>query len=627
MNIKTQLGILCLMAALLTACTRSQTISPNKKVELTQTATFGGKCSFTVTYHDGDEAVEVIEIPTVGILTKKGVGTDMRLKSVDEPKFIEELYFMHTGKRQHCFNKGYERLYHFTDSLGNKVDMRVRIYEDGVAFRYELAGLENDTIASEQTTYRIAEGTKRWMQNYTTGYEGFYPLAESGHATDNRRWSYPALLQADDNTWALIAESDVMRKQSASYLDNSQAPTDYTVCMFENKRELTGEWHTPWRVIIVGTLQRVVASTLITDTSTPCQLEDTRWIEAGAVSWIYWAHNHGSKDFQIVKQYIDMAAELKLPYVLIDWEWDLMGNGGTIDDALRYAHEKRVRPLLWYNSSTAWLGAPPLYRLNTPENREKELAWLDSMGVAGMKIDFFPDDTEETMGYYIDLLESAAAHKKLVNFHGAAIPRGWQRTYPNMMTVEAVYGAEWYNNNGTLTDKAAVHNTTLPFTRNVIGPMDYTPCTFSDSQHPHITTHAHELALSIVFESGLLNWADRPESYLSQPEEVRQFLGRTPTIWDETQLINGYPGEHVVMCRQYGNIWYMGGLNGTDSERTLTADWSFLDKEDYYAVVFEDSGDKDNPWKITHLLATPDKLPTEFKTQPRGGFAMVVTVN
>lgn len=162
-----------------------------------------------------------------------------------------------------------------------------------------------------------------------------------------------------------------------------------------------------------------------------------------------------------------MAKTLHLPYVLIDAEWDEMKNGATIEEALKYAMDRGVKPLLWYNSSTAWIkawGAPgPHNRLNAPENREKEFAWLEKMGVAGVKIDFFAGDKQETMEYCIDLLECAARHHLMVNFHGATVPRGWQRTYPNLLSTEGVYGAEWYNNESVLTKKAACHNATLPF--------------------------------------------------------------------------------------------------------------------------------------------------------------------
>ena len=326
-----------------------------------------------------------------------------------------------------------------------------------------------------------------------------------------------------------------------------------------------------------------------------------------------------------------MAVDMHWPYVLIDAEWDEMKNGGSIEDAIRYALDRGIKPLLWYNSSTAWLkawGAPgPHERLNAPELREREFAWLERMGVAGVKIDFFAGDKQETMEYCIDLLECAARHHLLVNFHGATIPRGWQRTYPNLMSVEAVYGAEWYNNNATLTPKAAAHNATLPFTRNVIGPMDYTPCTFSDSQHPHITTHAHELALSVLFESPLLHWADKPESYLAQPRDVRDFMSALPTTWDETRLLGGYPGEWVVMARRSGSTWYIAGINGKDTAQTLSFDTSILPKGRY--TLFTDKpgykGDlpanNPEPWSIKTWKG---KAPSRVTCQPRGGFVYVV---
>ena len=326
-----------------------------------------------------------------------------------------------------------------------------------------------------------------------------------------------------------------------------------------------------------------------------------------------------------------MAVDMHWPYVLIYAEWDEMKNGGSIEDAIRYALDKGIKPLLWYNSSTAWLkawGAPgPHERLNAPELREREFAWLEKMGVVGVKIDFFAGDKQETMEYCIDLLECAARHHLLVNFHGATIPRGWQRTYPNLMSVEAVYGAEWYNNNVTLTPKAAAHNATLPFTRNVIGPMDYTPCTFSDSQHPHITTHAHELALSVLFESPLLHWADKPESYLAQPRDVRDFMSALPTTWDETRLLGGYPGEWVVMARRSGSTWYVTGINGKDTAQTLSFDTSILPKGRY--TLFTDKpgykgelpANNPEPWSIKKGKG---KAPSKMTCQSRGGFVYVV---
>lgn len=600
--------------------------SPNGKIQLKYTTSAENHLSFDVNYMDAKRQHEILSIPVIGMYTQDGGGRGLILKSVSQPRLVKEDYTMLTGKRKHCFNEGFEYVYLFTDSLHRELRLNFRLYNDGIAFRYELPKLNQTVLSEELATYRITEETKRWMQKYNSGYEDFFPMTTTGE-NSNHHWGYPALIQTADDVWTLISEAGIDRQNSASSLKNEQLVTDYKVCPAENTKPITGNWTSPWRVMIIGSLADVVESTLVTDVSAPCILEDTDWIHPGNVSWIYWAYNHGSKDFQIVKKYIDMAAKLKWPYVLIDWEWDVMENGGTIQDALKYAEQRGVRTLLWYNSSTAWINngaAGPLFKLNSPENREKEFAWLEENKVAGVKIDFFAGDTEETMAYCLDLLEAAAKHHLLVNFHGATIPRGWQRTYPNLMSVEAVYGAEWYNNAPVLTNKAASHNTTLPFTRNVVGPMDYTPCTFSDSQHPHITTHAHELALMVVFESALQHWADRPESYLIQPESVKNFMGQLPTVWDDTHLISGYPGEYVVMARQKGDTWYIAGLNGTDQEKMLDLDWKFLKNGKYQVTLFQDSGNKEQQWKVSSEMKDLSQLPNQMNCLARGGFVAVI---
>ena len=603
----------------------AQVFSPNGKVEWREKAD-----GYAVVYHDGNSECEVLDITDVGMLMKDGGGKDLKLKTKTPVKVAKDTYTMIGGKRRECSNEANETTYLYIDNIGRQQSLTVRAYNDGVAFHYALDGLQHTRPTEELTTYRIPEGTKRWMQKWTEPYEEFFPLATTGEK-ENRRWGYPALIQPSDKLFALISEAGIERWNSASSLYNDRNKELYRVVMDVNQQNTTGRWTSPWRVIIVGKLEDVVASTLVTDVSEPCRIGDTSWIKPGSVSWIYWAYNHGSNDYQIIRQYVDMAVDMHWPYVLIDAEWDEMKNGSSIEDAIRYALDKGIKPLLWYNSSTAWLkawGAPgPHERLNAPELREREFAWLERMGVAGVKIDFFAGDKQETMEYCIDLLECAARHHLLVNFHGATIPRGWQRTYPNLMSVEAVYGAEWYNNNATLTPKAAAHNATLPFTRNVIGPMDYTPCTFSDSQHPHITTHAHELALSVLFESPLLHWADKPESYLAQPRDVRDFMSALPTTWDETRLLGGYPGAWAVIARRQGNKWYIAGINGKDTAQTLSFDTSILPKGRY--TLFTDKpgykgelpANNPEPWSIKKGKG---KAPSRVTCQPRGGFVYVV---
>ena len=609
--------LLCTAACLFYIFTASAqgVTSPNGKLS----AQAEGK-TLTISY-EGKKALQMEELPFAN-------------SDFSFVRNVKEDYRMLTGKRLVCSNEGNE----YIAALGEGVKMVLRLYNDGIAFRYEYP---EAWTGSDPTVYRIPEGTRRWMQQWTDSYEGYFPLSttykvepvpsfsgisksEEGY---NNRWGYPALLEPQDGLFVLLSEANIEHGQSASCLYNDKelykvVPADLT------KGTVPIVRNTPWRVAIIGSLGDVVESTLITDVSNPCQIADTSWIQPGVVSWVYWAYNHGSNDYSIIKKYVDMAATLHLPYVLIDAEWDQMdqlasNEGKTIEDAIAYAKEKGVKPMIWYNSSVGWVdGAPtPKYRLNKSEDREKEFAWCEKLGVAGVKIDFFSGDNQMNMDYCLDLLESAARHHLLVNFHGATIPRGWQRTWPNLMSTEGVYGAEWYNNVPTFTAKAAAHNATLPFTRNVIGPMDYTPCAFSDSQHPHITTHAHELALTVLFESGLQHLADKPESYLAQPQEVQDFFSHLPAVWDETRFISGYPGESVVLARRSGDTWYIAGINGTDEPKALPLlsrrglGWS----DQPHITTFLDAGDR--AWKI---LPKVSELPEKVVCRPRGGFVYIV---
>ncbi len=601
-----QLIAICLLSTLSAGAWRA--VSPNGKISLELKE---GK--YAVSY----EKQQVLLIDAPNADTPIG------------PSRIKADYQMLIGKRLHCTNEANEY------RMGNLV---MRLYNDGLAFRYEYKGLQHVKAPAEQTAYIIPEGIKRWMLQWSDGYEGFYPMSTTanvkalggfgGSTPQNRlnnHWGYPLLMEPADDVFALITEANIERRQSASSLFNEGER--FSVVPDKNDLQLTGDWHTPWRVVIVGRLADIVQSTLVTDVSEPSQLTDTSWIKPGVVSWVYWAYNHGSNDYSIIKKYVDLAVALQLPYVLIDAEWDEMNKvasneGKNIEDAVAYAKSKGIKPLIWYNSSIGWInGAPgPKFRLNKPEDREKEFAWCEKIGVAGVKIDFFSGDNQENMDYCIDLMESAARHHLLVNFHGAPIPRGWQRTYPNLLTTEGVYGAEWYNNVPTFTKKAASHNATLPFTRNVIGPMDYTPCAFSDSQHPHITSHAHELALTVLYESGLQHLADRPESFLAQPAEVQQFLSHLPNVWDDTRYVAGYPGESAVLARRSGNTWYVAGINGTDEEQAISIPLKGIVKKAKNTYLFADSNDKNNPWNIT----TERRLPSAVTCQPRGGFVLVI---
>ena len=303
-------------------------------------AVLGAACSTEVVSPDGNLRMEMgedggmtilykgtpaLQLSDVGMTTTTR-GEDLVFKGIKNNGTIVEDYEMVGGKSLICHNEGNEYILNYKDKNGQPLKMVFRIYNDGIAFRYELSGLQDEKLVDEQTTYYIPEGTNRWIQRWTEAYEDFFPLSTDGKGRRSQRWGYPALVESSEGVFALITEAGIGRQHSSSELKNEADLEQYKVCPAENNLTLNGDWASPWRVAIIGELGDVVESTLVTDVSEPSKIEDTSWIEPGVVSWIYWAYNHGSKDYKIVKEYIDMAVTLDLPYILIDAEWDEMAN-------------------------------------------------------------------------------------------------------------------------------------------------------------------------------------------------------------------------------------------------------------------------------------------------------------
>lgn len=614
-------------------------LSPNGKIKLVLDYQSQGaddttaSARFQVYYQNNGKWSGIMANNQLGLYTDQEQFKNLTLKITGTIKRIDTRYEMVSGKRKLCENNANEGTFSFSNANGKLLNIVFRVYNDGIAFRYVLPKWSNQAvnIKDEYTTFNIPAQTERWAQAYDPGYEDFYPYSTSGKGEKGQEWSYPALFKSRQApVWYLISEAGNSAFNAASKLNNKADLNEYKVSYaagrkgFEQKGDVSKlPWKSQWHTVMIGSLATVVQSTLITDVSEPSRIAQKDWIKPGAVAWIYWAYNHGSKDYQKAVEYTNLAKTMTWPYVLIDWEWDTMGNGGKLEDAVNYAKSKGIKPMIWYNSGTTdWSTATPIDRMRTRDKRLKEFEWLNKIGVYGIKVDFFAGDQQDMMKLYLDILKDAADHHLMVNFHGATIPRGWSRTYPNLMSVEAVFGAEWYNNGDVMTNKAAVHNTTLPFTRNVIGPMDYTPVTFSNSQHPHITSYGHELALSVVFESALQHFADRPEAYYALPEAPKNFLKTVPTAWDETRLLSGFPGKHVVMARKRGTKWYIGGLNGEEDAKVLQFSLDFLNKKQANITIIQD-GENDKSFNTQTQLWHKGQV-LKINCLPRGGFVAVV---
>lgn len=383
----------------------------------------------------------------------------------------------------------------------------------------------------------------------------------------------------------MITEAHLNGSYPATHIDNAGTDKAYKIRFPEPDEPIVPDavepvselpWFTPWRAIIIGDdLNTIFQTQMVSHLNPASVVSDESWIEAGRASWSWWSNGSTPRDYKAQLKYVDLSAEMGWEYMLIDAGWQNMGNGGTMEDVVKYAQKKGVGVWLWYHSGAGRDNdSIPTHRLmSDPELRRAEMKRISEIGVKGIKVDFFDTDKQRIIQLYPALLKDAADNHLLIDLHGATLPRGFERTYPNMLTTEAIRGAETLGRQERC-DQAAKHNATVPFTRNVVGSMDYTPVTFSDKVRQGVpairkTTMGHQLALAVVFESGFQCFADKAESYLSLPEQPKQFLKEVPAVWDESILLAGYPADYAVVARRSGDVWYIGGISGKEEEREI----------------------------------------------------------
>jgi hypothetical protein len=594
---------------------------------------------YRIEHGQGARACEVLRASPLGILREDQDFVDgLKFVAADRIESLDETYTMWHGKRRVCRSLANQQAYTFENPAGARLQVVVRIAKDGVAFRYVFPETSEAvrTVRSEATGFRIPEGAAAWIEPYqepskwTPAYEDYYQNGgPAGTSAPNAAgWAFPALFHLpQQDRWLLLTEAAVDENYCGCRLQQSATHNVYRI-RFPQEAEGNGvgqvcprsslPWKTPWRVIqVADSLSGIVESTLVTDLNPACAVSDTSWIRPGRVSWSWWSDHDSPRDYVKLRDFVDLAAEMGWEYSLVDANWTLMDQG-NVRELARYAAGKGVGLFLWYNS-----GGPhnivtekPRGCLREPEVRRFEFDLLNQWGVKGVKVDFFHSDKQDMMQLYLGILRDAAEHRLMVNFHGCTVPRGWSRTYPNLMSMEAVRGAECYTFAEEYPEKAPWHNTILPFTRNVVGPMDYTPVAFSSAQYPRRTTAGHELALAVVFESGLLHFADRTAAYRNLPPTVRQFLHWLPVAWDDTRLLGGYPGQWVVLARRNGDQWYVGGINGQDEGQDVAFRLDFLGPGDRAMDLFED-GESGLAYVEAAVKGSDT---TSVRMPPRGGF-------
>jgi hypothetical protein len=565
--------------------------------------------------------------------------SDMKIVNVSEAKTVASNYSMLQGKRKNIHYAASEYIVSLQSKTGEAMEIIFQLSHDGIALRYHFPKTSNDVkkITEEKTSYNFDASAKAWLQPMSkakTGWKETNPSYEEHYAMGvpvntkpdiGEGWVYPALFNANE-AWVLITETGLQDNYCGSRLVYNDASKAMQVA-FPQKEEIFPNgalnpesqlpWFTPWRIITIGSLKTITESTLGTDLADPAIPMDASFIKSGLSSWSWVLLKDESVNFETTLQFIDYASSMNWPYCLIDADWDTRIGDAKMKELVAHAVSKNVKLLVWYNSSGSWNSTEyhPKGKLLTHVDRDAAFSKLKEMGIAGIKVDFFGGDGQSMIAYYHAMLKDAAKHQLLINFHGATLPRGWQRTYPNLLTTEAIKGEEYITFFQDIADLQPSHCTMLPFARNVFDPMDFTPMVLDSI--PNIkrkTTPAFELALPVLFLSGIQHIAETPSGMAKMPKYVVDYLKDIPTNWDDSKFLDGYPGKYIVMARKKDNVWHIVGINGENKPKKIEFDLSFVTNESGYVILENEKGFQQLP------ISKNTKLKVTMK--PNGGFVV-----
>ena len=604
-------------------------VSPDKKCQITVVLGEDGSLSYNASYR----GKIVIQKSPLGLLCNDQ-DFEKALRCVDAGKTRRsaEKYELFAGvqpKIDHILN--FRQLV-FRNDHNAPIEIGLAASEEGVAFRYRFPETNGSVriAESERTSFTLPADARGWMQPYhaagpyTPAYEDFFfPVSPGDPPPDSRAkavgWAFPALFNVPDAAaWVLLTEAGTDESYCGCHLKPDCAGGVYQIAFpladettrgytnkFGPEPRYTLPWTMPWRVMVMGqSAGDIATATLVTDLSAPSRIADTSWIKPGRASWAWWSYPNGPATLELFNQFTDFAARMGWEYTLFDAGW---WNPG-LKPIASYAISKGVIPL-------AWSYAAGFYDAT---NRMKQLNEMADAGVRGVKVDFWCSDRQEAIAAQQALMRDAAARHMIVNLHGCTIPRGWQRTWPNVLSTEAVLGNESYFYEPRYTQKAAELNTVLPFTRNAVGPMDLTPVAVTPTKYARTTTAAHELAASLIFTSGIVHYADKPEFFESLPPEALQVFRDAPARWDETRCLVGEPGRVAVFARRSGKSWFIAGINGTGNVLPVQLDLSPFKHFRHRLMIAEGVN--------AHLQVTVTPLENSYDfwhfIPPRGGFIL-----
>ncbi|MDO4931956.1 MAG: glycoside hydrolase family 97 catalytic domain-containing protein [Prevotellaceae bacterium] len=565
-----------------------------------------GKLFYTVNY----EGKEMLKPSQLGLKTDMGDYTqDLKVTNSKEEK-VSYSYTM-TGTK--ASNKTYEAnaLNLETTSKTGKRSMTIEIQvsNNNIAYRYKLGGaLTKDrdeprrtTILEEVSGFNFPDATttfvcpqidgdhKGWMStkpSYEEEYKADAPMAEKSRY--GKGYTFPCLFHVGDAGWVLVSETGVGSNYCGSHLSDYNPNAGYTIA-FPDVTEQHGlgsttpaislPGSTPWRTITVGSTLKPIAETTISYDVVEEMYPAREEYKPGRYTWSWLIWQDNSINYKDQKEFIDVAAAMGFEYCLVDGFWDETIGRDKIAELSKYAQSKGVHLLLWYNSNGYANDAPQTPRncMNTSIAREKEMAWMESIGIKGIKVDFFGGDKQQTMQLYEDLLSDANRHGLQVIFHGCTLPRGWEKMYPNFVASEAVLASENVYFNEHHAKREGFELTMHPFCRNTVASMDWGGSIMNrflskdnKSRHKRYTSDTFEMASAIMNQTSI-QCICMQKSNLTELEQFEMdFLKAVPTTWDETMYIDGYPTKHSVMARRHGDNWYVAGLNGEDTAKTLT---------------------------------------------------------
>ncbi len=514
-------------------------------------------------------------------------------------------YSMRQVKQSHISFKASRMLVTFQNNRNQKMQVDFFVKDNDIAFRYIIPRQQRDNpkcavITEEVTSFCPPDGTTTFISpqiDPMKGWERTKPSYEEGYGPDapmERRsaygqgYTFPCLFHLE-NGWMLISETGVGGGYCGSHLSDFH-DGGYTIAypqQGENNgfgstgAQISLPGATPGRTITVGeTLAPIVETTIVYDVAPP-YYQPSEEYKSGRYTWSWLIWQDPSVNYEDQVKFIDTAAAMGYEFCLVDGNWDTQIGRERMAQLSAYAQSKNVALMLWYNSNGAWNDAPQTPRgiMSNSIARDQEMAWMKSIGVKGIKVDFFGGDKQETMRLYEDILYDANRYGIQCIFHGCTIPRGWERMYPNYVASEAVLASE----NVYFNEGAAFHEpfdlTLHPFCRNAVGTMDWGGVIMNKylskdnkSRHTRKTTDAFEIATAFTNQTAIQCVAIQPNNLQELPQTELDFLKTIPTTWDETRFIDGYPGKFVVLARRHGEQWYIAALNAQKEPLKLTLD-------------------------------------------------------